>query len=337
MKNSTPIRSTVRTLASTADDKDKSILSADATIRVSSHIRRRVCRGEAVYEKQYTTDDWGGTAEVIRKRAEREYRLLQDLQSSGLFRRRLGVVRVASCDPQQATIATHEIIGQPLGSWLRDGSPRRKSLRPWYLAGAWLRTFQSLPIPESAFERLSEKDSPCLVHYCDLRLRSIREEGYPWPDAPTHRRLLRAIEKVDSGKEDWQRQQVWVHADYAPGNLLWGGGVLTPIDFATARTGGPLEDATYLIHRLEMQRVYRPWLRLPTAAFAQAILRGLGRPQADKSPGYKALMIRHLVCRLHTYVRRPPCHLRQSVHDRWVRAVVRRRLLAAAESGGPDV
>ena len=126
--------------------------------------------------------------------------------------------------------------------------------------------------------------------------------------------------------------RVWVHADYSPCNLMWDGRVLTPIDFAMVRAGTPLEDATYLIHRIEMQRIYRPWLRLPGAAIRQAILRGLGVRTADQSAAYQMLMLKHQICRLHTYSRRPAKSLKQSLHDRWVRTMLRRRLLQAVKN-----
>ena len=93
----------------------------------------------------------------------------------------------------------------------------------------------------------------------------------------------------------------------------------------------PLEDATYLIHRIEMHSIYRPWLRLPVAAIRRAILRGLGVSTADQSAAYQMLMLKHQICRLQTYVRRPASSFKQALHDRWVRSVLRRRLQQATK------
>ena len=81
-------------------------------------------------------------------------------------------------------------------------------------------------------------------------------------------------------------------------------------------------------HRLEMLRVYRPWIRSPIALWKRAFLHGYGRADAESSPMYRALMIRHLLCRLLTYVRRPPANLKQWLHYKWVRWRVRERLVA---------
>jgi hypothetical protein len=110
--------------------------------------------------------------------------------------------------------------------------------------------------------------------------------------------------------------------------------MLTAIDFATAHSMFPLLDVTYFVHRLEMQRVYRPWKAWPIAAWRRAFLRGYGRPDADRSPMWQALMIRHLLCRLTTYVLRPPRNAKQAMHDRYVRWWLRRRLSRAAQGRG---
>src|SRR5690606_3350791 len=109
---------------------------------------------------------------------------------------RLGMLRVASCDPQQATITTHEVRGRPLSAWLRNPSPIRPLL-PWYLAGVWLRAFQQLPVTQSAFDPLTDKDPAGLVEYCDVRLQSIHERGYRWPDPYTHKRLLAVLQRLE--------------------------------------------------------------------------------------------------------------------------------------------
>ena len=82
---------------------------------MSSQIRRTVCEGNVVYQKQYVTNDWDDDEAVVRKRAWREVELLRQIGTSDQFGGRLGVVRVASADPDAATIATFEIAGSSLG------------------------------------------------------------------------------------------------------------------------------------------------------------------------------------------------------------------------------
>ena len=299
--------------------------------RVSSEIRRAVRQGNAVYEKQYVTNDWDDDAKIVRKRAWREVELLRQIADSGQFGKRLGIVRVADADPDAATISTFEIMGTSLGQFIFDGRDVGTNLTPWFLAGRWLRQFQSLPLPAEASEAVSQKDPTDIVDYCDIRLRSLADYDYSWPSETIRKAVLQTIEDLRDRCQRKNVSQTWVHADYSPGNLMWDGRVLTPIDFAMVRAGTPLEDATYLIHRIEMQGIYRPWLRLPASAIGQAILRGLGAPTADQSAAYQMLMLKHQICRLHTYARRPAKSLKQSLHDRWVRMALRRRLLQAVK------
>lgn len=295
--------------------------------RVSSNIRRTVRDGEAIYEKEYVLNDWDNDAVVIHHRAKQEIRLLRQLAESDRFGGRLGVVSVAAADPKAATIATHEIAGMSLGQFVLEGESVATNLTPWFLAGRWLRQFQMLKLLDDVPESVSKRDPPDMVDYCGLRLGSLAEFGYAWPSKTVQKALLQKIESLRNRREN--TSSVWVHADYSPGNLMWDGRVLTPIDFAMVRPGVSLEDATYLIHRIEMHKIYRPWLKLPVHAIRQAVLRGLGTPAADQSPDYQILMIKHLICRLHTYVRCPAKSLKQSLHNRWIRMILRRQLLKA--------
>ncbi len=310
-----------------------------ATRRPSSRIQRCVRDGAAVYEKQYLPDDWGGTEEVVRERAKREVELIELLESSQLFGGELGLVKIESSVPADATIATYEIAGRDLDQWIRqsvplkvlhfrsaDGEPLDRAME---LAGRWLQKFQSIPLTESCRVSLSQLDPSSLKDYCALRLDSLGDYGYRWPDRKTRDRILDRLDHLEqpsSSRAD--AEEVWVHADYAPGNILWDGTTATPIDFAMARAGRRLDDVTYFIHRLEMQQVYRPWRAWPLSSWREAFLKGYGQPDANQSPLYQALMIKNLVCRLHTYVRRPAKNMKQALHDRWVRRVLRQKLAA---------
>lgn len=65
----------------------------------TSTVKRVYADGRAVYVKQYLAGDLGATADVIRKRTEREISLLCRLAASTEFGGRLGIVRLVSGDP----------------------------------------------------------------------------------------------------------------------------------------------------------------------------------------------------------------------------------------------
>ena len=155
-----------------------SLTSSQLEQRVSSQIRRTVCEGNVVYQKQYVTNDWDDDEAVVRKRAWREVELLRQIGASDQFGGRLGVVRVASADPDAATIATFEIAGSSLGELILTDNTISTKLMPWYLAGRWLRQFQSIALSEEASQSVSKKDSNDIVAYCDFRLRSLADFNY---------------------------------------------------------------------------------------------------------------------------------------------------------------
>ncbi|QEF99614.1 Phosphotransferase enzyme family protein [Stieleria maiorica] len=302
-------------------------MSAVVQHRTSSRLCKRTWDGAVVYEKHYVTNDWDDDMDVIRRRAADELTLLNQLAASGLFKGRLGLLQIAASDPDAAMIATHEIPGASLDQYVMQGGDVVHNLAPWFLAGRWLKAFHSIPLTERATEATSRRDPTDMVEYCGLRLDSLAEYGYNWPKTSLRHSFLETIAELQRQVNATRYQRVWVHSDFSPGNLMWDGRTLTPIDFAMVSDGHPLADATYLIHRIEMHRVYRPWLRLPSHAIRRAVLRGLGLTESDHAAAYRMLMIKHLICRLHTYVRRPANSVKQAVHDRWVRGMIRRRLL----------
>ncbi|MCO8122497.1 aminoglycoside phosphotransferase family protein [Stieleria sp. TO1_6] len=282
--------------------------------------------GVAVYEKQYVPDDWGATESIVKLRAQREVDLIKLMADSDAFGGPLGVVRIEQCDPQKATISTFEIPGKSLDQWIKRSAQAKTTQTAVELAGRWIRAFQSLPLTKNANKRFSEYDPESIRDYCELRLNSLKGYGYSWPDTAMRERILERIGDLENNCSDADQQDVWVHADFAPGNIMWDGETVTGIDFAMARSGRPLDDATYFIHRLEMQEVYRPWRSFPVQQWRSGFLREYGRPDAADSAMYQLLMAKHLVCRLHTYVRRPATSHKQAIHDVWVRQVLRRKL-----------
>jgi hypothetical protein len=239
-------------------------------------------------------------------------------------------------DAGSGSLITEEAPGDPLGESVLGRFRRsvdRECLTALYLAGKWLRWFQSLSVKPGDEVSLTDDDPEDLVEYCDIRMQKILELGYGWPSDATRRKIRHELARLIRRSPEEDLRRVWCHADYGPQNVLWDGQTLTPLDFGTVHLGHPLLDVTYFIHRLEMLRIYFPWRRWPVGAWKRAILRGYGRPDAERSPMYQAMMIRHLHCRLKTYVRRPPLNLKQRIHNAWTRGCVRTRMLRLVSKG----
>jgi len=297
-------------------------------VSVNSTIQREAVAGQSAYAKQYTPTGWLQTHEIVQAQAAREVEIVNRLASLPQMGGRLGVMKILEADASRARVVTQEVPGSPLQDVLRRARAKDQltgCLRALYLAGKWLRAFQSLSTEQrTAVPTPDEPDD--LVAYCDLRLSTLTELGYRWPDPQTRRSVLDWVRRRIDRTPDEQLRRVWCHGDYGPANMIWDGRVLTPIDFAMCRLGLPLADLTYLVHRLEMFSIQFPWRRWPVTLWTRACLRGYGDPECDRLPIYEALTLRHLLCRLQTLVRRPPAGRRQKWHNAWVRGRVLARL-----------
>ena len=294
----------------------------------SKPIERTQYLGKTVYIKRFdeTMAPKANAGRPAQNRCTREIDIINRLVEITGLGGQLGQVALVDGRPEDGLLVTEEVPGLPLSEhvrgWRQDPSRLCEAMD---LAGRWIRLFQGLSKQTGDTRRLGRISPIDLVEYCDIRIRGIQDHGYRWATPARRRRILEVLRDLTERSQD--EALVWSHGDYAPNNMIWDGQVLTPIDFAMANLDRPLKDVSYFIHRLEMMPVYVPWRRWPTSRWTQAFLNGYGRPDAQRSPIYHALAIRHLLCRLQTYVERPPRNARQRAHNVWVRHQVRRRLL----------
>ncbi|MBX3437997.1 MAG: phosphotransferase [Planctomycetaceae bacterium] len=303
--------------------------------RRNSVIRRELRDGVAVYVKQSRTQDWEADADQVRRRCGHEADVIRRIADSGRFSGRLGRMDLIAAQPEEATLVTREVSGVPLQKLLLTSYRRNlshESVRALFLAGRWLDAFQQLPVDEEDRAEVGDQSPHDLVEYCAIRLRKIASLGYKGINADDQRRLLSALRKCVDRSTAHDREPVLCHGDFGAFNVLWDSRVLTGIDFTQTHTAERLLDVTYFLHRLEMLPIYFPWKRWPIAAWERAFLRGYGRSEAPDSLMYQALMIRHWVCRLQTYVRRPRQGWKDRLHTPWVIHHIRRRLLQAVDA-----
>ncbi len=301
--------------------------------RASSTIRREERHGQFVYVKRYVEGDQLRPWDVVQARTAREAELVTRAAALHAMRRRLGVPRIVYCDPAAAELVTAEIAGRPLDELLRGSMRGMRSgecRRALFLAGRWLRAFQMLAVRDGDRRRITRGDDD-LVEYCAARIEAVARHGYPWPGRGRATQILNPLRHLRRQADGADRRLVWAHHDYGPFNVMWDGRRLTAIDFAMCELDYPLADVTNFVHRLEMLGLQSPWRCCPIAAWRRAFLRGYGRAGAAASPMYRALMIRHLLCRLQSLVRRPATSWRATCHNAWLRAAVRRKLTAIAE------
>ncbi len=300
----------------------------------NSDTRRQIIDGRAVYSKQHLPNGWLDTPELTKAKAFCEAEIINALANHPRMTGRLGTMTVVETDFEHCRIVTREVPGMLLQDALfttRDRTSRRSLLAGLYLAGKWLRVFQSLST-DTSVDVSSPANPADLIDYCDLRLQTLTKLGHRWPTENARRSTIAWLRQRVEATGDEQLTKVWCHGDYGPFNMIWDGYRLTPIDFATASLDLPLTDLTYLIHRIEMLPIQFPWRRWPVAMWRKACLRGYGLPQADRLPIYRALALRHLLCRLQSLVRRPPQGRKQALHNAWVKRRVESKLRRLIEN-----
>ncbi len=314
--------------------------TASTEHRLTSTVSRVEYDGVIAYRKRLRQDSWESDPDTLIARTQREADIIRQLAHIPASCSRFGRLELLDCSPADGIITTREVPGTPLAHWLHTrplALRRGLALRPFYLSGAWLVDFQSLDTSKGATALIGDRSPLDLLDYCDIRIAAIRNAGYSWLTGCRRDRLLSVIGALQVRSDDSDLGLVWSHGDYAPHNIMWDGRTLTPIDFTMANLASPLVDVTYFIHRLEMLPIYFPWRRWPIATWTAAFLRGYGRPDAASSPMYTALMIRHLICRLLTYVKRPAPDFARRTHAKWVRLNIRRRLMALVDSSDPEI
>jgi tRNA A-37 threonylcarbamoyl transferase component Bud32 len=296
-------------------------------------VSRVVRQGQTSYEKRYRPTRNFPTHEAVQAQLRRELTLLNRLKELPGFHRRLHAPAVVSVDVDACVLSVREAPGTSLESLLvgpRGAAWRSETMRQLYLAGRLLRTMQTAPVAEDDLRPIST-DPVDLVEYSDVRLLSLAESDYGWPEEPQRRRILAFLAAAVAQAPVEDQRQVWTHQDYAPFNLLYDPSGLTVIDFAMCRVDRPLADVTYFLHRIEMLPLQFPWRRWPIARWRSAFLRGYGRPQAPQSPIYQALAVQHLINRLRQTALGASRGPAQKIHNRWLRWWIWRSLLGIVE------
>jgi Phosphotransferase enzyme family len=304
--------------------------SGPAALHGGGNVVRRELRGNHyVYVKQYATDNWDATQQVISQRLKMEVAALHQLSQQPHWPRRLGRIQVEDVDIGQGIITTSEVQGISLEDWVRNFKrcQYRESLGLFYLAGSWLRHFQQMKFKDDDFSSVGDKNPTDLCEYLSIRLNALKACQYRGLTEKQYAALLERTSALSKSMAPNDKRLVICHNDYSPGNIISDGYSVTPIDFQMTAWGTPLQDVAYFLHRLEMTRLFRPWLIRPWKRWRHSFVRGYGHNDLERTPLYEALTIRLLVLRLLTYSVAKPVNKLQAVHNQWVLAAVRHKLL----------
>jgi len=283
----------------------------------NSNIQNKIINGKPCFVKNYIPGGWLQNIDSVKYQAGMEVEMIERLEP--LFQKfpEFGRLKIVEKDFNIPRIVTETIPGDQLQNYLfnsKEESAAQECENALFLAGKWLKIFQTMSMVGAVVEK-SPTNPDNLIDYCDLRLNTLMQLKYKWPDTLSRNKVLKWLEHKLDNTPDFFLKKVWCHGDFGAVNMIWDGHVLTPIDFATVHFDLPMVDLTYLIHRIEMLRYQFPWRKWPVQKWTKAILSGYALPNAQQMPIYQALMMKHLLCRLQSLVRRKGVNLQIIVRN----------------------
>ena len=252
-----------------------------------------------------------------------------------------GAVSPVAVFPDHLALVTREVPGSNLlrlieraASFRARDSQRSLLVEALSNVGRWLRVFQGIPHIASGGPVLISLDD--LTAYIDHRLErlvaaprarfSLRDRGAVLDHIANLRKCVDATELQD----------VPMHSDLAPANIMVSGNRIVVIDFAMVSRGGRYHDLARLFAQMDLLK-RKPYLR---SGFIDALQRGLlrgYRPDLEAShPLFKLHLLLHTVNHFATLSLKPDA-FPTSFYNWWVRSHHRRWLQQAATGAGIPV
>jgi hypothetical protein len=234
-------------------------------------------------------------------------RVAQDFETTSRVRAALsrwndlGVVRGVACYPDHLASVTEETAGTTLSEYLHGGAMWLSAhgrlidaTATMERVGRWVRAFQTIA-PSQGCLTLDR-----LRSYVDLRLARLVELPAAGFDATDRRRVLAHIDRLWRDVDPVDLEEVPIHADLAPGNIIVTPGRITVLDFAMSSAGSRLHDLSRLFLQVELMTL-KPQFRPPVLRQLNAsMLRGFD-PELDASrPMFRLLSMQHRVNHLAT-------------------------------------
>ena len=273
--------------------------------RPFSHLLRiRATNGGRDRERRFfvkivkANPDNGGVARMRRRVAD-DFRATGRIADAMAHHEDLAVVRPVACYVDDLVIVTEEVLGETLreyldahARWFPSQLATRDAEQTLSSVGRWLRAFQAVD-PVTGPVSL-----PDLREYVDVRLRRLVERGV-WT-AAQRQGVLGHLMALESDVSRDELQEVLVHADLAPGNILVSPGRITVIDLAMVQRGTALHDISRLYLQLDALRAKPQFRPAMVTRLQTALLRGFDPALTAERPLFRFLVMLHRINHLGT-------------------------------------
>lgn len=258
-------------------------------------LRVRTVSGEShaflkVFKPRLSSED---ELAQLRRWAQREYNATARLHESVSGRQGLSAVRPIAVFPDRLALVTEEVIGVPLDRVLRAGlwgtaTPAPLSTMARNI-GAWIAMYQQVTATSGVVSLEERRD------YLDTRLAALVSARVILP--AEHSAALARFDQLAGAVNSAELPLVAIHADLCPANVfIGGGGAVTVLDFAMAKTGARVHDIAHMYMHLEMHGWrYRP-RRGELAEMKEALLSGFDAALTADNPLFRLMLLQHVVC-----------------------------------------
>ena len=255
---------------------------------------------KVVYLKQVKAEGIG--ADAARKRALTEYDRLVSLFAHFAGHKHFAVPRPIAVFPEECAILTEEIPGMQLMGLIGTCAKRYKFRRGQselqkhcFLAGAWLKEFQSFTTCGSA-----PFDIDRLRRYCEVRLDTLQQYRRTGVDAEFKRRFAEYLMRKHEESGARLHAISGRHNDFSPHNILVDRGRVGVIDFGFFDYDSALYDVCRFWFQLE-QLKSSPLFRSSTIEQLQrSFFEGYGTVIDSRDAAFEMIVSRYFITRLVT-------------------------------------
>jgi hypothetical protein len=261
------------------------------------------------YIKLYNVD--GCTPHYIELMKQRGVRDFETTRRVHLLMRSvegISTLRPIAFLPDHLAVVTEEVHGKTLGQlltrpagWYAEREALDELCTVMSRIGVWLRTVQTLDVANTRFSLDGMRE------YLDVRLvRLVRHGGL---GAEERCGILKYFDERSADVDEADLQEVVIHGDLSPSNVMIAGTNVTVLDFEMWRTGSVFHDLSRIYHQIELRKL-KPWFK-PSALdrLLEATISGFDPTLRPERPLFELLTLQHVVNKLTKLTTQPVSRL----------------------------
>ncbi|HEY0872603.1 MAG TPA: phosphotransferase [Vicinamibacterales bacterium] len=251
--------------------------------------------------KIFKCDSTPSDAQRIRQRVKKDYEQTVQIHQAMSRWPGLAAVRPVGYSLELLASVTEEAPGETLlahlqskAVWLATERHSNEPQDTMKRVGSWLRAFQSIG------PRTGHVSVDSLRAYIDVRLERLTTLPAAHFNADDRRHVLAHLDRLSAIADPIDLEEVPVHRDLAPGNILVSPDCVTVLDFAMTGTGSRLHDLTRLFVQVELVGLKPQFSKAVLHRATRGLLEGFDEGLTTQRPMFRLLSLLHRVNHLAT-------------------------------------